>query len=291
MQDNLETAVKFLPRPRQRGLSRWITGSGLHRPEWLPSSPALTPACYKCRAACEATRSGHITRTILFANGKLYVSVGSSCNVCVETDPRRSAVSQMSEDGSDAHICASGLRNALGLAVDERTGTVWVTDNSHDRLGDDLPPDEIDDLGHNGGDSGWRYCYGSRVPNTSFGGTKERCHNTVPPRLELQAHSAPLGLAFYKGEMFPSPISRRPVCGVPWILEPQRGYKIIRVKINELGEPAGVEDFITGWLPPGESRRYKWMGRPVGLAIGPDGSLYISDDGSGSIYRVLGKKK
>lgn len=86
----------------------------------------------------------HMTRTILFANGRLYVSAGSSCNVCTESDPRRGVVSELNEDGSDAHIFASGLRNAVGLAFNERTGTIWATDNGRDWLGDDLPPDEID---------------------------------------------------------------------------------------------------------------------------------------------------
>ncbi len=230
----------------------------------------------------------HITRMILFANAKLYVSVGSSCNVCVESDPRRATVSEMNEDGSDAHIFASGLRNAVGLTFNERTGTVWATDNGRDWLGDDLPPDEIDDLGPGGGDFGWPYCYGNRVPDTSFGGTVERCRNTVPLRVELQAHSAPLGLVFYKGEMFPAEYQGDLFVAFhgSWNLSVPTGYKVIRVKMNDLGEPLGVEDFITGWLPPGETRKGKWMGRPVGLAIGPDGSLYISDDGNGSIYRV-----
>jgi len=146
---------------------------------------------------------GHMTRTILFANGNLYISAGSSCNVCTENDPRWAAFTEADEDGSGAHIFASGLRNAVGLAFNERTGTVWVTDNGRDWLGDDLPPDEIDDLGTSGGDFGWPLCYGNRVPDTSFGGTAEHCKSTIPPQVELQAHSAPLGLLFYTGHMFP----------------------------------------------------------------------------------------
>ncbi len=231
---------------------------------------------------------GHMTRTILFANHKLYVSAGSSCNVCMEKDPRRAAVLEMNEDGSGAHLFATGLRNAVGLALNERSASVWVTDNGRDWLGDDLPPDEIDDLGPTGGDFGWPFCYGNRVPDTSFGGTAERCRLTVPPRVELQAHSAPLGLVFYSGTMFP-PEYRGDLFVAfhgSWNRSVPTGYKVVRIKMNDLGEPERVEDFITGWLPPGETRRGKWMGRPVGLAIGSDGSLYISDDGSGSIYRV-----
>jgi glucose/arabinose dehydrogenase len=230
----------------------------------------------------------HMTRTILFAHGKLYVSAGASCNVCTESDPRRAAVSEMNEDGSDAHIFASGLRNAVGLAFNERTHTIWATDNGRDWLGDDLPPDEIDDLGLSGGDFGWPYCYGNRVPDTSFGGTPERCRTTVPPRVELQAHTAPLGLVFYTGQMFPVEYHGDLFVALhgSWNRTVPTGYKVIRVKVNDHGEPDRVEDFITGWLPPDETRKGKWMGRPVGLAVGPDGSLYISDDGSGSVYRV-----
>ena len=230
----------------------------------------------------------HMTRTILFANQKLYVSAGSSCNVCSEKDPRRAAVLEMNEDGSGSRVFASGLRNAVGLTFNERTGTVWVTENGRDWLGDDLPPDEIDDLGRNGGDFGWPFCYGNRVPDTSFGGTTQRCESTIPPRVELQAHSAPLGLVFYSGQMFPHEYYGDLFVAFhgSWNRSVPTGYKVIRVKMNERGEPLAVEDFITGWLPPGESRRGKWMGRPVGLAVGPDGSLYVSDDGSGSIYRV-----
>jgi glucose/arabinose dehydrogenase len=230
----------------------------------------------------------HMTRTILFANDKLYVSAGSSCNVCLETDPRRAAVSEMNEDGSEGHVFASGLRNAVGLAFNERTRTIWATDNGRDWLGDDLPPDEINDLGPNGGDFGWPYCYGNRVPDASFGGTPARCSATVPPRVEVQAHSAPLGLAFYSGQMFPADCQGDLFVAFhgSWNRSVPTGYKIVRVKMNDQGKPEGVQDFITGWLPPGETRRGKWMGRPVGLAIGPDGALFISDDGSGSIYRV-----
>ena len=230
----------------------------------------------------------HMTRTILFANNKLYVSAGSSCNVCMESDPRRAAVSEMNEDGSDAHVFARGLRNAVGLAFNERTGTIWATDNGRDWLGDDLPPDEIDDLGLGGGDFGWPYCYGNRVADTSFSGTPTRCRNTIPPRVELQAHSAPLGLVFYRGAMFPAEYQGDLFVAFhgSWNRSVPTGYKVIRVKMNDREEPEAVEDFITGWLPPGETRKGKWMGRPVGLAIGPDGTLYISDDGSGSIYRV-----
>ncbi len=236
----------------------------------------------------------HFTRTLLFANGKMYVAAGSDCNACEEEDNRRGAVSEFNEDGSGGRIFASGLRNAVGLAVNPRTGTVWTTENGRDWLGDNLPPDEINDLGKNGGDLGWPFCYGNRVPDRSQ--TKagdKRCENTIPPKVELQAHSAPLGLAFYTGTMFPAEYRGNLFVALhgSWNRKTPTGYKVVRIKLNEKGEAQGVEDFITGWLRPDETRRGVWMGRPVGLAVGLDGALYVSDDSAGVIYRVTWKGK
>ena len=112
------------------------------------------------------TGGGHSTRSLLFHGGKMYVSAGSSCNVCIEKDPRRAAVMEFNPDGSGQKIFAKGLRNAVGLAVNPKTDTVWVTVNGRDWLGDDLPPETIYDLGKDGGDAGWPYCYGDRVPDS-----------------------------------------------------------------------------------------------------------------------------
>lgn len=230
----------------------------------------------------------HFTRTILFANGKLYASVGSDCNVCIEEDPERATVLEMNEDGSGKHIFARGLRNAVGLALSPKTGTIWVTENGRDDLGDDLPPDEINDLARGGGDHGWPFCYGNRVPDPAFKQEGEkRCPSTVPPVVNLQAHSAPLGLAFYEGTSFPPEYQNNLFVAYhgSWNRTVPTGYKIVRIPLTEKGEPQGkVEDFITGWLP-GESRR-NVVGRPVDVIFGPDGALYISDDQAGVVYRV-----
>jgi glucose/arabinose dehydrogenase len=231
----------------------------------------------------------HFTRTLLFTNGKMYVAAGSDCNACEEEDKRRAAVSEFNEDGSDGHIFATGLRNAVGLALNPKTGTIWTTENGRDWLGDNLPPDEINDLGKSGGDFGWPSCYGDRTPDTSRSGAgAKRCESTFPPKVKLQAHSAPLGLAFYSGSMFPPEYRGDLFVALhgSWNRKTPTGYKLIRVKLNDKGEPQGTEDFITGWLRPEETRRGVWMGRPVGLVVGPDGALYISDDSAGVIYRV-----
>jgi glucose/arabinose dehydrogenase len=233
---------------------------------------------------------GHSTRSLVFHGSKMYVASGSSCNVCIEKDPRRAAVTEFNPDGSGQKIFAKGLRNAVGLAVNPKTDTVWATVNGRDMLGDDLPPDVIVDLGKDGGDFGWPYCYGDRVPDSKF--TKpgdNRCKNVIGPKVQIQAHSAPLGLAFYEGSEFPAEYRNSIFVAFhgSWNRSVPTGYKVVRVKLDDKGQPqGGAEDFITGWLAPGETKKGRWMGRPVGIVFGSDGSMYVSDDAAGAIYRV-----
>ena len=230
----------------------------------------------------------HFTRTLLFDNGKLYVSAGSSCNMC-EDGEGRAAVHEFNEDGSGHRIFAHGTRNAVGLALSPQTGTVWGTENGRDWLGDELPPDEINDFGKDGGNFGWPYCYGDRTPDLQYS-TKASayCAKTIPAKVNLQAHSAPLGLVFYTGNQFPAEYHNDLFVSFhgSWNRSIPTGYKIVRIRMNTKGEPQGIEDFLTGFILPGEKRKGVWMGRPVGLAVGPDGSLYVSDDASGPIYRI-----
>ena len=234
---------------------------------------------------------GHDTRTIVFANGKLYVSAGSSCNVCTESDPRRASVMEFNEDGSGMRIFATGTRNAVGLAFNPRTGTVWGTENGRDRLDDDLPPEEVNDYGKAGGDFGFPYCYslqGKAVPDTSFGGSDQQCAKTIPARVEILAHSAPLGLAFYDGPAFPGEYRGDLFVALhgSWNSSVLHGYKVVRIHFNERGEPQSPEDFLSGFIQPGERRAGRYRGRPVGVAVGPDGFLYVSDDSSNLVYRI-----
>jgi len=244
------------------------------------------------------TGGGHSTRTILFLDGKMYVSAGSSCNACIEKDPRRATVMEFNPDGSGMKIFAKGLRNAVGLAVNPKTDTVWVTVNGRDWLGDDLPPETIYDLGKDGGDGGWPYCYGERVPDSNFRAAgsetgEDRCKNVLEPKVQMQAHSAPLGLAFYEGTQFPAAYQNNVFVAFhgSWNRSIPTGYKVVRVKLDDQGRPGGgAEDFITGWLAPGETRKGRWMGRPVGIVFGSDGSMYLSDDAQGYIYRITYSK-
>jgi glucose/arabinose dehydrogenase len=240
------------------------------------------------------TGGGHSTRTVLFHGGKMYVSAGSSCNVCIEKDARRATVMEFNPDGSGQRVFAKGLRNAVGLAANPKTDTVWVTVNGRDWLGEDLPPETVYDLGKDGGDGGWPYCYGDRVPDPNF--TKPgdgRCNSVLEPKVQAQAHSAPLGLAFYEGAEFPAEYRNNLFIAFhgSWNRRVPTGYKVVRVKLDDKGQPiGGAQDFITGWLAPGETKKGRWMGRPVGIVFGSDGAMYLSDDSAGVIYRVMWSK-
>lgn len=230
--------------------------------------------------------SGHYTRTVIFgADSAMYVSVGSSCNICVEKNPERATVLRFNEDGSGKRIFATGLRNAVGLAVNPTTKAIWVTQNERDNLTpdhQDLPPEEINIL-TDGGDYGWPYCYGDRIPNPEYNDAA-RCAKTIPPALGLQAHSAPLGLTFLtQATKFPADYRGDLLVAYhgSWNRDVPTGAKVVRIHVRD-GKPVSVEDFITGWQGP-DGRRW---GRPADVAVAADGSVLISDDAAGAIYRI-----
>ena len=225
---------------------------------------------------------GHWTRSLADApDGGFFVSAGSSCNACRERDARRAAVLKIPTGGGPAEIFARGLRNSVGLAVHPETGDLWGSDNGRDWLGDDLPPEEINRIAADG-DYGWPYCYGQRVPDPEFG-TAARCRKTIPPAVEMQAHSAPLGIAFGFGLAFPAHYRNMLYVAFhgSWNRSVPTGYKLVGIPFAG-GRPAGpVENVITGWLQGSSA----W-GRPVDPVVGPDGALYLSDDRAGIVYRV-----
>ncbi|MGH9788137.1 MAG: PQQ-dependent sugar dehydrogenase, partial [Candidatus Acidiferrales bacterium] len=227
----------------------------------------------------------HFTRTVGFGpDGGLYVSVGSSCNACIEDDPRRATILRFNPDGSGMETFARGLRNAVGFTWHPETKDMWSVVNGRDLLGDDLPPEELN-LVRRGDDHGWPYCYGNRIPDPEFG-SRERCAGTVPDTFEMQAHSAPLGLAFYTGEMFPAEYRGDLFIAFhgSWNRSVPTGYKVVRVRFKD-SRPVGIEDFVDVWYKRGRVEH-----RPVDVAVGPDGALYISDDRGGTIFRVTYQK-
>lgn len=223
---------------------------------------------------------GHWTRSVAVSpEGELFVSAGSSCNVCIEEDKRRAAVLSLS--GSMAPIYAMGLRNTVGLAFHPDTGELWGVDNGRDSLGDDIPPEELNKI-IEGGDYGWPHCYGDRIPDPEYG-TERRCKDTIPPVVKMQAHSAPLGISFGKGLKFPEEYTAALFIGFhgSWDRSIPTGYKLVYVPFKKGRPSGGAIDFVTGWLADGDV----W-GRPVMPFVGKDGALYLTDDYAGAVYRI-----
>jgi glucose/arabinose dehydrogenase len=229
-------------------------------------------------------RGAHWTRTIAIGpDGHLYVSVGSSCDVCQERDRRRAAITRYAADGSGERPFATGLRNAVGLAFRPGTAELWAAVTGRDWLGDDRPPDLVTRVTE-GGFYGWPYCVfeGDRaVPDPDLGGGPGRCETVARPSLTLEAHSAPLGLSFYTGTQFPAEYRDNLFVALhgSWNRTVPAGHKVIRVRFDQ-GRPR-AEDFATGWL----AGRRAW-GRPADVAVGADGSLFVSDDAGGVVYRI-----
>jgi glucose/arabinose dehydrogenase len=223
---------------------------------------------------------GHSTRTIAFgADGMLYLAVGSSCNICDEDDPRRAAVVRYNADGSGEEIFATGLRNAVGLAFQPETDNLWAAVNERDNQGNEIPPDLVT-IVTEGANYGWPSC---QPPDAAPQDEGAECGNITPPTIGIQAHSAPLGIAFATGTVFPEAYQGGlfVVQHGSWNREPPAPPKIMYVAF-ENDEPVSVSDFITGWQRESGDR---W-GRPVGVVVAPNGSLIVSDDDAGVLYRV-----
>lgn len=226
---------------------------------------------------------GHTTRTVLFSPDYryLYVSVGSSCNVCLEDDVRRAAIVRYNPDGSGEELFTVGLRNAVGITFRPGTVELWATNNGRDWLGDDLPPETVNQVRF-GDDFGWPRCHAGRIVDPEFG-SEDACTDVRLPAVEMQAHTAPLGLEFYAGNQFPPAYQGDLFVALhgSWNRTEPVGYKVVRIPFTG-GRPGPVEDFATGWL---DQSGQAW-GRPVDILTGSDGGLYISDDAGGQVYLI-----
>ncbi len=233
----------------------------------------------------------HPNRTLhVGPDGKIYLSVGSSCNVCPEPEPEHATILEIDADGSSRRIYASGLRNTIGFAMNPVTGEIWGMDQGSDWRGDDVPPEELNRI-IEGRHYGWPWCFGkmqvdqviSQKPENM---TKEEfCAETEPSVLEYQAHSSPIQLVFYNGTQFPEEYRNDAFLTLrgSWNRRPAVGYKVVRILFDEAGQPTGFEDFLTGFLA---NNGTAFFARPAGLAVGKDGSLLVGDDTNGVIYRV-----
>ncbi len=227
----------------------------------------------------------HIYRTLVFGpDNKLYVSLGSNCNVCYEKDEEEGTVIVANADGTNQRVFAKGQRNAPFLAFNLATHQLWATGMGRDFLGDNIPPDEINIL-QDGKDYGWPICYGDKVHDINFDKrtyVQNPCTTTVSPIYEIPAHSAPLGLAFTPPNFLPGTSLLVAYHG-SWNRSTPTGYKVVRLELAG-NTVVKEDDFVTGFLDKGEVK-----GRPVDLTFDKKGNLYISDDRTGNIY-IVSKK-
>jgi len=238
----------------------------------------------------QLTGGGHWTRDIAFSRDgkKMYVSVGSrSNNDDADDDPRelhRADVLEYNPDGSGFRVFAYGIRNAVGIAVQPETGELWGSVNERDDLGDDLPPDYITHI-QDGGFYGWPWFYmGGNWDPKHKGKHPELKDKVITPDVLLQPHFASLEMLFYEGKQFPAEY-RGDIFAAEhgsWNRTKRGGYEVIRVPLQKGRATGEYEDFLTGFVTADGN---VW-GRPVGVAVGKDGSLFVSDDGSKSIWRV-----
>lgn len=230
--------------------------------------------------------AGHRTRTVGFGpDGRLYVAIGSSCNVCDEKDERRAAISVYNGDGSAGRVFARGLRNAVGFVFRPGTAQLWATNNGRDYLGDELPPETLY-LVTDGMNAGWPRCNPIGQPDPQFG-SPTSCQGVDPPAVTMAAHQAPLGLRFYDGRMFPEQYRGDLFVALhgSWNRTSPTGYKVVRVPFRGGTTPGPVEDFLTGFLPADGTRGGVWA-RPVDVLVAPDGALLLTDDDGGAIFRI-----
>lgn len=217
-------------------------------------------------------------------DGKLYIPIGIPCNICDEEG--FGLIRRMNPDGSGLETFAEGVRNSVGLAFHPQNGELWFTDNGRDKLGDDLPADELNHAPKSGMHFGIPYCHQGDLLDKEFGKGKN-CDDYTPPVAKLDPHGAALGLAFYTGEMFPADYRNRLFIAQhgSWNRSKKVGYRILVLEVQADGKVLDQKVFASGWLQGQEA----W-GRPNDVLVMPDGALLVSDDAANVIYRISYKK-
>lgn len=249
---------------------------------------------------------GHTLKTLkLGPDGHLYLNVGSSCNVCAETDPTRATIERYTKEGKAAGALvtlgrhkpsatwAKGLRNAQGFAWHPVTGVMYATNNGSDMrasvkggpVDDNVPPEHLNKIEAHG-HYGWPYCWGNQVADPLFHEDTDFCKTTKTPEIMFDSHSTPIGISFLDKTHFPVEYQADAIVALhgSWNRTQPSGYKLVRVKFED-NKPTEVVDFATGWLQD----KAAW-GRPVDVITGPDGALYVSDDRAGLVYRIVYQK-
>lgn len=231
----------------------------------------------------------HYTRSLAYSpKQEILVSIGSSCNVCNEDSEIRASIQKLEKNGDAWKLTpyATGLRNSVFMATDPVNGKIWATEMGRDLLGDNTPPDELN-IVEAGKNYGWPGCYGNRIHDTNFDTNTyimDPCATTIASHYDLPAHVAPLGLAFIPEESFwPEQYWNDLLVAYhgSWNRSVPVGYSIERIMLDDSGQVIGEEPFMVGWL----TQKNEALGRPVDLKF-MNGSLYITDDHAGVIYRV-----
>jgi len=256
---------------------------------------------------------GHTLKNVkLGPDGFLYINVGSSCNVCLENEPMRATILRYTIEGKPAGalvtlgrhqqsaIFARGLRNSQGFAWHPVTGAMYATNNGADNrsnalggaVNDEVPPEHLNKI-EAGKHYGWPHCWGgskeigTQTEDPNFKGSVGFCETTQAPVVSFKSHTTPIGISFLDKTNWPSAYRADAIVALhgSWNRKQPAGYQLMRVKFKA-NEPTEVEDFATGWL----KNQQAW-GRPVDVAVGADGALYVSDDKANIIYRVSYKSK
>jgi glucose/arabinose dehydrogenase len=229
------------------------------------------------------TGGNHWTRTVAIGpDDRLYVTVGSSCNVCIEDDERRAAMLRYELDGSGYELYASGLRNAVDFDWQPETGILYATDNGRDLLGNDFPPCELNRI-ERGGFYGWPYQNGDNVVDPDYGGQRSELEaRALAPAHDFRAHNAPLGIHFVDGPAAPPEYRGAALVGLhgSWNRSEKDGYRVVSLHWNPDGS-IEERNFLSGFEFEDDV-----IGRPVDAAMGPDGAFYVSDDFAGVVWRV-----
>jgi len=215
-------------------------------------------------------------------DNKLYTAVGAPCNICKPDKDIYASLLRLNADGTQFEIIGHGIRNTVGFDWQPESQALFFTDNGRDYLGDDLPPDELNHWTTKGDHFGYPYCHGGDIADPEFGADK-KCKDFTPPAWKFKAHIAPLGLRFYQGQQFPAEYKNQLFVAQhgSWNRTEPQGYRVVLVKFNH-EQAISEQDFISGWL----NKDGEVLGRPVDILTLANGSLLISDDKLGVIYKV-----
>lgn len=229
--------------------------------------------------------NNHNNRTLSFNNnGQMFVSIGSTCNVCIESPNKGGSVWISDENGNNPGVFATGLRNAPFSVINPKTNELWATEMGRDFLGDNTPPDEINIIKESL-DYGWPNCYGDKIHDNNFDKRNNSCQNTKSPIFQIPAHSAPLGLTFINSAQFPADWQGDLLVSYhgSWNRSTPSGYKVVHMKVNG-NSILRADDFITGFIQGNTNDSA--LARPVDLTFDKNGNLYLSDDKAGNIFII-----